>query len=81
MSKKYTFQEKFTYHRKRAFNPYDWNLDERSPKMAYSEGFVSGGLIGRGDNIEMGWWRRCGRKQAGAYALGVAAGKKARRRG
>ena len=81
MSKKHSFREKMNYHSRRACNPYEYRLDEKSPKTAYSEGFVSGGEYGHGLANEANWWRGRGRKQAGAYALGVAAGKKARRRG
>ena len=81
MSKKHTFQEKLNYHSQRTFNPYAFHLDEKSSKTAYSDGFVAGGTLGFRDDSEAYYWRNRGRKQSGAYALGVAAGKKARRRG
>ena len=81
MSKKYLCVEKKNYHGLRANRPSDFRLELDSPKVAYSQGFLAGCDLGRGIEQSQTWWRGRGRKQAGAYALGVAAGKKARRRG
>lgn len=79
MSKKYSLLEKVFYHQDRVVSPSRFGLSATSSRVAYSEGFL--GAVGHGPNdLDKSYWRGMGKKQYGAYNLGVAAGKKAARK-